>query len=331
MEKVGLTTTIPVEVLFAAGIKPIDLNNIFVVSKMGKEYIEKAEIDGFPRNLCSWIKGLYSVALENGINNVVGVVEGDCSNTGALLEVWKMKGINIYPFAFPQNRDIKILKREIDNLMKVFNVSLDEVDKIKRGLHKIRKRVEYLDELTWKYNKASGFENHLWHVSCSDFNGDYTKFSIDLEKKIKEIENRNPKIDEIRLGYIGVPPIFTDIYSIIEAFGGRVVYNEVQRAFSMTGFDIDDSVYHMYLNFSYPYGINFRLKDIKEQIKLRKLDGIIHYVQAFCYRGIEDIIVKHELDIPVLTIEGDLPGKVDARTRLRIESFIDMLKDNILL
>lgn len=327
MEKVGLTTTIPVEVLFAAGVKPIDLNNIFVVSGKGREYIEKAELDGFPRNLCSWIKGLYSVALENEIDKIIGVVEGDCSNTGALLEVWEMKGLKIYPFAFPQNRDIEALKKEINNLMRAFHVSMDQVNEIKRELYKIRKKVEYLDELTWKYNKASGFENHLWQVSCSDFNGDYNKFCSDLENAINEIEKRDPKKQEVRLGYIGVPPIFMDIYDVIEEFEGRVVYNEVQRAFSLSGFEENDSIYQMYLKFSYPYGINYRLNDIKEQIRLRELDGIIHYVQSFCYRGIEDIIVKNKLDIPVLTIEGDLPGKVDARTRLRIESFIDMLRD----
>ncbi|WP_432663843.1 2-hydroxyacyl-CoA dehydratase [Wukongibacter baidiensis] len=327
MKKVGLTTTIPVEVLYAAGVTPIDLNNIFVTSDRGKEYIEKSEMEGFPRNLCSWIKGLFSVALENDINQIIGVCEGDCSNTEALLEVWKMKGLNVAPFGFPRSRSIDSIKQEIGSLMETFSVSIEEVDDMKRALHHIRERVKYLDELSWKYNKATGFENHLWQVCCSDFNGDYNGFSKDLEKVISLIEEREPRKKEIRLGYIGVPPIFTDIYDVIEEYGGRVVYNEVQRAFSMAGFNIDDSVYDMYLSFTYPYGIDFRLVDIKDQIELRNLDGLIHYVQAFCYKGIEDIVVKNKLDIPVLTIEGDLPGKVDARTRLRIESFIDMLKD----
>ncbi len=327
MKKVGLTTTIPVEILYAAGVTPIDLNNIFVTSDRGKEYIEKSEMEGFPRNLCSWIKGLFSVALENDIDQIIGVCEGDCSNTEALLEVWKMKGLNVVPFGFPRNRNIDGIKHEIDGLMEAFNVSIGKVDDMKRQMHNIRERVKYLDELSWKYNKSTGFENHLWQVCCSDFNGDYNRFFDDLEKIIAVIEARQPRKKEIRLGYIGVPPIFTDIYDVIEENGGRVVYNEVQRAFSMAGFSIDDSIYDMYLNFTYPYGIDFRLVDIKEQIGLRSLDGIIHYVQAFCYKGIEDIVVKNKLDIPVLTIEGDLPGTVDARTRLRIESFIDMLKD----
>jgi len=59
---------------------------------------------------------------------------------------------------------------------------------------------------------------------------------------------------------------------------------------------------------------------------LRELDGIIHYTQSFCFRGIEDIVIRKELNIPVLTLEGDRPGNLDARTRLRLEAFIDMLK-----
>ncbi|MDK2917335.1 MAG: hypothetical protein PWQ37_68 [Candidatus Petromonas sp.] len=327
MERVGLTTTIPVEILFAAGATPVDLNNIFVTSNKGKKYIESAELEGFPRNLCSWIKGLFSVAIDNNIKQIIGVTEGDCSNTKALLEVWEMKGLKIHPFAFPQDRDIKNIKREIDNLAKNFKVSIAEVEKVKKDLHAIRKRVQYLDELTWKHNKATGFENHLYQVSCSDFNGNYNSFLAELEEKINEIEKRPTKKGEIRIGYIGVPPIFSDIYHVIEEYGGRVVYNEVQRAFTLTGFHRDTSIYEMYLDFTYPYGIDFRLKDIEKQIEIRKIDGIIHYTQAFCYRGIEDIIVKNSLNLPVLTIEGDLPGNVDARTRLRIESFIDMLKD----
>ncbi len=328
MKKVGLTTTIPVEVLIAAGAIPVDLNNIFVTSHKGKEFIEKAELQGFPRNLCSWIKGLYSVALESGIDEVIGVCEGDCSNTDALLEVWKMKKLKVIQFGFPRNRSKEGMEREIRGLMSQYDVSMDDIEKVKGQLHHVRQRVKYLDELTWKYNKALGFENHLWQVCCSDFNGDYVKFSKDLEKVISEIESREPKKDEVRLGYIGVPPIFTDIYDVIEEYGGRAVYNEVQREFAMTESDIKDSIYDMYLNFSYPYGIGFRLQKIKEEIQLRNLDGIIHYVQAFCYKGIEDIVVKNKLDIPVLTIEGDLPGKLDARTRLRIESFIDMIGDH---
>ena len=193
-------------------------------------------------------------------------------------------------------------------------------------LDKIRERLAYLDQLTWKYNKATGFENHLWQVSSSDFNSDYLVFEKDLEIKIKEIEERAEKTNFLRLGYIGVPPINGDLYECIEDMNARVVFNEVQRQFTMADGIGERDLVKVYRQFTYPYDLKGRLEDIKNQIKLRKLDGIIHYTQAFCFRAIEDIVIKEELGVPVLTLEGDRPGSLDARTRLRLESFIDMLQ-----
>jgi benzoyl-CoA reductase/2-hydroxyglutaryl-CoA dehydratase subunit BcrC/BadD/HgdB len=56
------------------------------------------------------------------------------------------------------------------------------------------------------------------------------------------------------------------------------------------------------------------------------VDGVIHYVQAFCFRQIEDMIVRQRLKTPILTLEGDRPGPLDARTRIRLEGFTEMLK-----
>ena len=59
---VGFTTTIPLEILIAAGRRPVDLNNIFITDPDPQGLIEEAEVAGFPRNICGWIKGLYGVA-----------------------------------------------------------------------------------------------------------------------------------------------------------------------------------------------------------------------------------------------------------------------------
>ncbi|MBN2712774.1 MAG: hypothetical protein JXR97_10150, partial [Planctomycetes bacterium] len=58
---VGITTTVPVEVLFAAGRVPLDLNNIFVADDKACQLVERAEQAGFPQSTCAWIKGLYGV------------------------------------------------------------------------------------------------------------------------------------------------------------------------------------------------------------------------------------------------------------------------------
>lgn len=327
MKKVGITTNIPVEVVFAAGMQPVDLNNIFVIDDESSAMVENAEDEGFPRNMCSWIKGRYSSAFKSDLDCVVGVSEGDCSNTKALMEVLESKGIPVYEFSYPKSKNVEDIKKEIKKLQDIFKVDYAKVDTVKRELYRVRQKVKKLDELTYIDDKATGFENHLYQVSCSDFEGDYLKFEKSVEEKIEEIEQRKPANTKVRLGYMGVPPIFSDLYEVIEGYEGKIMFNEVQRQFSFSWFDIDEKIEDMYLKYTYPYTLKGRLNDIKAEIKNRKLDGIIHYTQAFCYRGIEDIIVKKELDIPVLTLEGDLPGKIDSRTKIRLEAFIDMLKD----
>lgn len=87
-----------------------------------------------------------------------------------------------------------------------------------------------------------------------------------------------------------------------------------------------EDLVEQYRMYTYPYGVFERLEDIKTQIEKRNIDGVIHYVQSFCYRQIEDMIFREKLNLPFLTIEGDKPGKIDARTKLRIDSFVEMLK-----
>ncbi len=92
------------------------------------------------------------------------------------------------PFSYPTSRDYNLLKSEILNLCKFFNINLENCIQVKRKLDNIRKKLVYLDELTWKHNKARGVENHIWQVSSSDFNGDYKVFESQLNEKIQEIE-----------------------------------------------------------------------------------------------------------------------------------------------
>ena len=68
-------------------------------------------------------------------------------------------------------------------------------------------------------------------------------------------------------------------------------------------------------------------QDIRKGIRERRLEGLIHYTQTFCFRQIYDIILRESISIPILTLEGDRPGVIDSRTAVRIETFIEMLKD----
>ncbi|NFA61800.1 2-hydroxyacyl-CoA dehydratase [Clostridium sporogenes] len=327
MKKIGLTTTVPIEVLIASGYTAIDLNNMFIASENYLKYIDTAERDGFPKSLCAWIKGIYGACLENDINEIVGVMEGDCSNTKALIDVFKLKGIKVYPFSFPHSHELSDVEFHIRKFMEIFNADEDRVEEIRKRLNKVRNLARKIDKMTYIDNKVNSFENHLYQVSLSDFNGNIDEFEYKLKKAIEDIDKREPIDKGLRLAYIGVPPMTGDIYDFVENLNARFVYNEVQREFSFPRGIEAINIFQQYYDYTYPYDMEFRIKELKKQIKERKIDAIIHYTQAFCHRAVEDIVLKKELNIPILNIEGDKLNTLDARTKLRLEAFLDMLLD----
>ncbi len=325
-KRVGFTTSIPMEILFAAGLIPCDLNNIFVSHPDPLHFVERAEKDGFPKSMCTWIKGLYGVVMESGIDTVVTVLEGDCSNTRALAEILSHRGVRTVPFSYPYDKDRDALAREIGKFMSVFGAGEHGLSVVEPGLKRVREDLQTIDRMTWKDRVVTGEENHRWQVGASDMEGDYREYGRRIQTFIEEAGGRAP-LEGIALGYAGVPPISTDLYMFLQELGCRVAYNEVQRQFALPYGDAD--IVDRYLLYTYPYGIFARIDDIRREIEVRGLRGVIHYVQAFCYRVIEDIILRDMLPVPVITIEGDLPKRLDTRTKLRLEAFVEMLKGRV--
>jgi benzoyl-CoA reductase/2-hydroxyglutaryl-CoA dehydratase subunit BcrC/BadD/HgdB len=322
MATIGFTSTIPVEVIFASGNIPLDLNNIFVSSENPSQLVAKAKMDGFPDTTCAWICGLYGTALSYDVDSIIGVTGGDCSETLALMEILRLRGKSIIPFSYPHDRVETNLRAEIIKLCAHLGTTIEDAEKIKQQTDVIRRRVRHLDELLWKENRATGNEVRLIELSCTDFEGDIERFAKKVETLITEVSARKQKTDTIRIGVCGVPPIISDLYSHLEIDGCRVVFSEVERQFSIP---YDGDLAQSYSKYTYPYGIFARIPDIKQAIDERRIDGIIHYVQSFCFRGIEDIALKESLPVPVLTLQGDLPTRVTETMGIRIEAFLDML------
>jgi benzoyl-CoA reductase/2-hydroxyglutaryl-CoA dehydratase subunit BcrC/BadD/HgdB len=326
MKQIGITTTVPIEVLLAAGYEPIDLNNVFINDPDPDRLVNIAEHAGFPQNCCTWIKGIYGVCVDYGIDRVLCVTSGDCSNTIMLMEVLKLRGLEVIPFAYPDTSDVDRMQNSMERLAALLNTTLEAAEGLKRELSQHRDLTGQLDELTWKEGLISGGENHQWLVSSSDFNRDYRKYEQQLSQFILECHQRQPyPEDMIRLGYIGVPPLFAqDLYRYVEKQGARVVFNEVQRQFSMPypGYSLAEQ----YANYTYPYSINDRVGDILSEIRRRGVEGIIHYIQAFCHRGIGDIIFRQAISLPILTLEGNTDYMLNSHIQTRIEAFLDMIR-----
>jgi benzoyl-CoA reductase/2-hydroxyglutaryl-CoA dehydratase subunit BcrC/BadD/HgdB len=321
--RVGLTTTIPVEIVYAAGLTPVDLNNLFIASPDPGAFLEIAENAGFPRTVCSWIKGIYGAVVDTGIDRVIAVTGGDCSNAVALAEVLEARGVRVHRFDYPLDRDRVLLKRAMELLMEEMGVSWDMVAGAALRLDRIREKLRRLDSMTFEDNVVSGRENHEFLVGSSDFGSDPDSYEQALDAFLGEAAGRSPFTSPLRLGLAGVPAVFDDIYDVLEQLGAGVVFNEVQRQFSIPGGGPD--LVDRYLAYTYPYGLKQRLADIAAAVRERRLDGIIHYTQTFCHRQIHDILLRETLDIPVLTLEGDRPGPIDGRTLTRVETFLEVL------
>ncbi len=326
MKQIGITTTVPIEVLIAAGYAPVDLNNLFIGSADRERLVTTAERAGFPQNCCTWIKGIYGVCMENGIKTVLCVTNGDCSNTIMLMEVLKLKGLEAFPFAYPAQPDVNLMQGALEDLAYRLGTTLAAAEEVRRELEEARRLAQELDDFTWSSGVVSGLENHLWLVTASDFGGDHPEYKLRLSELLAQARSRKPYPDDLlRLAYVGVPPVFAEeFYPYIERNSARVVFNEVQRQFAMP--NPGRSLAEQYCNYTYPYSISGRIHDIVPELRRRRVDGVIHYVQAFCHRGIGDIVFRDAIDLPILTLEGNVDFMLNNHLMTRIEAFIDMLK-----
>ncbi len=323
LSRVGFTTTIPVEVLLAAGRAPVDLNNLFLSAKHPAEYIRRAESDGFPRNCCAWIKGIYGVTRHLAFREIIAVTQGDCSFTQALMEVLRYRGVSVVPFAFPFDRDRDTLSMELSKMAARFGTTIGDAERWKARLDAVRRLALEIDRRTWEDGTVTGAENHRWLVACSDFEGDPDGYARRASAFLSEAAGRSPARGLVPVAFVGVPPIVAGLHECFEEAGARIVLNEVQRQFAMPC--PGESLVEQYLAYTYPYSFFERIADIRAEVARRGVRGVVHYVQSFCFRQIEDILLREELGIPVLTLEGESPGPVDERTRIRIQAFVEML------
>jgi len=326
---VGITTTIPVEVLFAAGCRPLDLNNAFITSPDPGALVEAAERAGFPRSMCAWVKGVYAAAKRRRVPTVVAVTQGDCSNTHALMEILESEGVRVVDFAFPYRRERRLLEAQLARLAEQFATTLAEAERQKQRLDAIRATVHEIDRLAWETGQVTAAEAFYWLVNCSDFLGEPDRFGAEAAAFIERAKARprdglKPALRTVRLGFLGVPPICSDLFARLTEMGAAVVFNEIPRQFAMPG--PTPTLLDQYASYTYPYDVFFRTEDIVRECRRRRVQGLIHYVQSFCFRQLQDRLIRERVGLPVLTLECDRPGPLDAASRTRLEAFIEMLR-----
>ncbi|MCD4733255.1 2-hydroxyacyl-CoA dehydratase, partial [bacterium] len=257
-KNLGITATVPTEVALAAGRRLVDLNNALVKGTAPGEAVREAELRGFPRNSCAWIKGIYTTIERLGLRELVGVIQGDCSNTEALLELLRDDGLRAVPFAYPASRKPDEMKAALTAFAESLGTSLSLAERWRKRLEPIRQDLNRLDELVveGKRRDAAYFSLAL---SASDYGGDVDDYARRLSHELTqgEVPDKQP----IRLAYLGVPPAFTNLLEQLNALGASLVYAEIPHQFTMPFGS--KNLTEQYLRYSYPYGMAFRVREIE--------------------------------------------------------------------
>ncbi len=240
------------------------------------------------------------------------------------MEVLHYRGVNVTPFSFPYDRDRNALSLEIRKMARRFGTSMARAEAEKKKLDAVRQAALEIDRMTWQEGRVTGEENHRWLVACSDFEGDPEDYERRALAFLAEAQRRPDQRDLVPIAFVGVPPITSGLHAFFEEAGGRAVLNEVQRQFAMPA--PSRSLTQQYREYTYPYSFFDRLADIRGEVARRGARGVVHYVQSFCFRQIEDILLREEIGLPVLTLEGDEPGPLDGRTKIRIQAFLEMIR-----
>ncbi|MCZ7392261.1 MAG: 2-hydroxyacyl-CoA dehydratase family protein [Candidatus Methanoperedens sp.] len=308
MSKIGITALVPPELIFACAGEPLDVNNGIPASK------------NYPKNkLCAWtaIWREMLVKREIKIDSLIVVAGGDCHN--ALVDGQKaaMSGIPTHFFFYPFDGDEQYLESQLYKLSSFlgnieYPEKFREINRLKKIGHRVDKK-----RLNGKISASEAFRIL---VSFSDLMGDTDKFRKAMEVKEENIVLRN------RVALIGVPPIYHDFHEAAQSLDLAIVFDELPYEFVRhTGNDIAE-VAQDYCDYTFARPLDFRIEFLQKELEKRKVDGVIHYTQFACHHVLEDEILRAKLDYPMLTIQGDLPGKTPEQIKLRLEAFREVLE-----
>lgn len=303
-----MTALVPPELVFACGAEPFDVNNVIPSSKR------------YPKSkLCAWT-AIWSEMLVNKeieIDSLIVVAGGDCHN--ALVDGQKVQrsGIPTHFFFYPFDGNPEYLESQLESLSGFlggvrYPGKFREISKLKKLGKKIDKK-----RCNGRISPADAFSIL---ISFSDLCGDLNK----LETAISSVREQKIELNN-RIALIGVPPIYSDIHEVAQELGLQVVFDELPFEFIRhSGNDIHSTA-RDYSGYTFARPLDFRFGFLKKELEKRKVGGVIHYTQFACHHMLEDEVLRDELDCPVLTIQGDMPGKTPEQVKLRLEAFGEML------
>jgi hypothetical protein len=159
-------------------------------------------------------------------------------------------------------------------------------------------------------------------ISLCDLWGDPSAFEASVRKALAE----PAETPGIRIALVGVPPIYPDFHEVCEGFGMQVVFDELPWEFVRLGGRSLGSMAKSYSTYTFARELEHRLDLLQHEVEKRHVDGVVHYTQYACHHVLEDELLRQRLDLPLLTVQGDLPRACPEQERLRLEAFSELLR-----
>jgi hypothetical protein len=308
---VGITALVPPELVFGCGQVPFDLNNIVPTSEC------------VPRGkLCAWT-ATWRDALLRGqvrIDRLVVVAGGDCHN--ALVDGQRvgMSGIPTHYLFYPFDGDEGEMEQHLARLEAFLGGISDQA---------VLDRIANIKDLAIQLDMArcrrqvlgSRVFNHL--IQLCDLGGDMDRFEGSVRRAL---EDRPPQVPDTRISLVGVPPIYPDFHQVCEGYGMQVVFDELPWEFARMGGRTLRTMARNYAGYTFARDLEYRFTRLEEELARRRVEGVVHYTQFACHHVLEDDMLRERLDLPILTVQGDLARGCPEQEKLRLEAFAELLR-----
>lgn len=311
MATVGITALVPPELTYGCAQTPLDLNNI----------VPTRECE--PRGkLCAWTATWRDALLRGDlrVDRLVVVAGGDCHNALVDGQRVAMAGTPTHYLFYPFDGDVVEMGRQLGSL-EAFLGGISDM----QALNAVAGAKELCLELDAARARGdvpgSRAFDHM--IALCDMRGDPEDFAASVRRALDEARHVDA---DLRVALVGVPPIYPDFHQVCEAFGMQVVFDELPWEFArLTGRSLP-SMARAYADYTFARDLEFRLDLLEKELGRRHVDGVVHYTQYACHHILEDEVLRQRLELPLLTLQGDLPRNCPEQERLRLEAFSEYMR-----
>jgi hypothetical protein len=308
---VGITALVPPELLYGCSQTPVDLNN-FVPSS---EHVPRGK-------LCAWTASWRDGILRGriAVDRLVVVAGGDCHNALVDGQRVAMSGVPTHYLFYPFDGDPYDMEDQFGELEAFLGGISDQ-----GALGHVAAIKELCLELDAARARGEVQGSRAFHhlISLCDLWGDPRRFEASVRAAL---DARGTVEADARVALVGVPPIYPDFHEVAEAYSLQVVFDELPFEFARLCGRTVPSMARSYATYTFARELAHRFELLEAELSRRRIDGIIHYTQYACHHVLEDDMLRERFDLPILTVQGDLPRRCPEQERLRLEAFSELLR-----